>query len=429
MIRALAIALGVVALGSACGAPATPSNAKAPEAGISIALYRYGDTSYGVVDDRRWVDVAGSSILLGNIDPGAALASLVIESTDPSVRIGPCTRERMPDERDLPTAPEPRRDAYEEARRRAILEAERDMPRRYRTRRPAPAVREPAVVDRYVPIVQCDVAGKPGKYLVRIVYVSTQLSYRVHNEIAITDPSKAWIESRFALVTPPWRGTADVTLFDGVPGGIEPPSEIVRGNVTLDGGTSVLLIPGREHPAQLRRVFEGLSFGDTGEQDYNADAMSVWATLEVPDVKLVRGMTRVHVELDGEDRWIDIPAPAMKSASDEVLDRESGVDDDANKPLRIKLWIDSALRGQRQRMIVDNDGERMIEMVVLAMANTGDTEREVWLEEHVRPAKKRSVERAWPKKPSARGDTLRTKMIVKPNKTERAGYTLVYELL
>jgi hypothetical protein len=420
--------LALVAVVAACGQRATPSNSKAPEAGISIALYRHGDTSYGVVDDRRWVDIAGSSILLGNIDPGAALASLVIESTDPSVRIGPCTRERMPDERDLPTAPSPTREAYEEARRRAILEAERDMPRRYRTRRPTPAVREPAVVDRYAPIVQCDVAGPPGRYLVRIVYVSTQLAYRVHNEIEIKDPSKAWIESRFALATPPWRGTADVTLFDGVPGGIEPPKEIIRGTVTLDGGTSVLVIPGREQPAQLRRVFEGLAFGESGEQDYNADTMSVWATLEVPNVKLVRGMTRVHVELDGEDRWIDLPAPPMKSASDEVLDREAGIDDDADKPLRIKLWIDSDLRGARQRMIIDNDGERMIEMIALSMSNTGDTEREVWLEEHARPAKKRSVERAWPKKPSARGDTLRTKMIVKPRKIERAGYTLVYEL-
>ncbi len=415
MKRAALLLACMTAVG--CGSRTTPSNAKPPEAGISIALYRSGGTGYGVVDDRRWVEISGSTILLGNIDPGASLASLVLE-TSSDVRIGPCTRERLPDADDVPRSP---LDAATQQRRlelaRAQARAREYEPRRYR--RPVPVRPEPAAQpsEKFAPIVQCDVAGAPGKYLVRILYVSSTLSYRVQHDIEVRDATKATIESRFAFQTPHWRERAEVVLFDGLPGGVEPPREITRGPATLDGGTSVLIVASREVPALLRRIFEGASF-DVEDESYELDFTSVWATLEIPNVRLVPGPIRAHVELDGEDRWIDIP---MKRA-----DPKAKPDDD--EPFRVKLWIDSALRGARQRVMVENDGIRQIEVVTLTMSNTGDTVREVWLEEHARPAKRRQIDRPWPKKPSASGNTIRNKVVVKPGRVERVGYTILYEL-
>lgn len=407
-MRSVAVAALVCA---ACGPRATPSNAKTPDAGIAISLYRDGDRAYGVVDDRRWVELSGTSLLLANIDPGAALASLVIESANPKLRIGPCMRQRLPD------VPDPSKvAAYEAAVERK--QAAR-VPRRYR--QPEPARPEPRVTaERFAPIVQCDVSGPPGRHLVRVVYVSTELTYRVQHDIEVLDPSKAVIESRFAFKTPHWRERAEVTAFDGIPGGVEPPRELVRGMVTLDGGTSVLGVGAREVPAQLRRIFSGIPFDDTSEEDYSIDTLSVWATLELPGVELAPGPMRVHVQLDDEDRWIDIPVLRK--------DTRPGKDSKAtDEPLRIKLWVDSELRGGRQRVVVENDGTRIVEIVSLSMSSSASVPREVWLEEHARPAKRRSVERAWPKKPTARGNVLRNKVTVKPGRVERAGYTLVYE--
>ncbi len=413
-MRGLRVAACVVSV--ACGRHAPPSNAKPPEAGISIALYRSGKTSYGVVDDRRHVEIRGSSILLDNIDPGASLASLVIETADPRLQIGPCTRERLPDQVESNKLA-----AYE--RHVEEMRRERRLPRRYTRPAPVPP-KVTRVAERFAPIVQCNVAGTPGKYLVRIVYVSTTLGYRVQNDIEVHDATKARIESRFAVVTPPWRARAEIVVFDGLPGGAEPPRELTRGTVTLDGGTSILQIPSREMPALLRRVFEGVGFGDDGgEENYSNDTLSVWSTLEVPHLQLARGQTRVHVDLDGEDRWIDVPMQKDDRSAD--VSRDKKLDDE---PLRIKLWIDSTLRGTRQRMILQNDGVHMVEAVTLNMSNAGDAPREVWLEEHARPAKRRMIERAWPAKPSASGDRIRNKVVVKPGRVERVGYTLVYDL-
>src|SRR4249919_1045540 len=91
MKRAL-LALGL----AACTAHSTPKNVKPPDAGVTISIYAREGGGYSVVDDRRWVDIKGSSIMLANIDPGADLASLQIEPTANTLRVGSCTRERLP---------------------------------------------------------------------------------------------------------------------------------------------------------------------------------------------------------------------------------------------------------------------------------------------------------------------------------------------
>ena len=61
--------------------------------------------------------------------------------------------------------------------------------------------------------------------------------------------------------------------------------------------------------------------------------------------------------------------------------------------------------------------------MILGVGNIGETSRDVFVEEHLRPAQKRRVDHAWPKKPSAAGDVLRTKLAVKPGAIARTGYT------
>jgi hypothetical protein len=418
-MRARLALANVVALGAAaCGSHPPPVHAGPTDAGISLALYADGDRRYGIVDDRRWLDIDSSFVLLGNIDPGAALASLVIETANPAVRIGPCTRDRLP---------EVKRDALAEyGAEQERLAAER---LRNRVRRPLPNVPPPArgvlsSAPRVAPIVRCGVSGPRGRQLVRIVYVSSTLTYRAQHDVEVTDLAHTTIDSRYAVETPPWRSRADVVLFDGIPGGERTPVELARGPITLDGGTGVLAIPRREVAARLRRVYVAGTMGDDPDAEdsdprWLAESLdAVWVSLVLPGVRLSPGNVRIHVDLDGEPvRWTDIPAANLPrfEASD-------------TRPLRLALWIDDTLRGATQRNIIQNDGERMIEAFQISVTNIGDTPREVEVEERVRAAKRRRVERPWPKKPSASGDVLRSTIEVKPGKTARAGYVVVYEL-
>ena len=96
----VALSLACAALGLACarGQHAAPANVA--DAGIAIAVYDVPDrTGYAVVDDRRWVDLDGESLVLDHVDPRAALPSLVIEVADArlgALEVGACARDRIP---------------------------------------------------------------------------------------------------------------------------------------------------------------------------------------------------------------------------------------------------------------------------------------------------------------------------------------------
>jgi hypothetical protein len=391
------LALALLALGTACRAPAPPSNAKAPDAGVSIALYAGGEAGYGVVDDRRWVDIAGPTLLLPNIDPGAELASLVIEPASPALRVGACTRERMPEY--------PRKDPLEE--HAAQQRAQRHKPV------------EPAPSDRFLPVVLCEVRAKPGRYLVRLLYITKALGYRAQHDVEVTDATHAQITSRFAITTPVWQTRAELVLYDGIPGGERSPREVGRGQVTLDGSTSVIATPPRQVASQLRRIYEGavVTTGDSTELEWGRDSVqAIWVWLELAKVQIPHGPVHVHIDLPGEGiRDLDIPHTSRKQ--DDVIDA----------PLRLPLWVDEALRGSRVRITEFNDGASISERYIFSVANTGETARDVWVEEPMRKASKRKVDRAWPKKPSADRDVLRTKLDVRPGRMERTGYTLTYD--
>jgi hypothetical protein len=402
---------------AACHPHAKTVTNKAVEAGVSIAIYERDGAGYSVVDDRRWIDLAGPSVLLANIDPGADLASLVLEPSNPALKIGSCTRDRMPE---LMSPEGSALEAY--ARKRAEIEA---MDRARLPGAPVPQQprHQPAGTQasgRYLPVVRCEMTGAPGRYLVRILYVSTTLHYRAQHEVTMTDPTHATVVSRFAVTTPPWRERADVVLFDGVPGGEHPPEEITRGTIDLDGATAVLSVPARDIKSELRRVFDGavISGDDTRDANWGRESMqTVWVWLELAALHLAPGPVHVHLDLAAEGvHEIDI-APASRKQLDEP-----------GAPLRLPLWVDDDLRGTRNRTLEYNDGNALTERLAISVGNMGETPREVFVEEHLRTAAHRKIERAFPKKPAgAPGEILRSKLQVDPGKVARIGYELDYE--
>ena len=82
-------------VGAACGG--THAIPAATKPGIAITVYQVGERSYGVVDDRRVVAVAGGTILLDRIDGAAPLQALVIEplGNPGALRVTACARENL----------------------------------------------------------------------------------------------------------------------------------------------------------------------------------------------------------------------------------------------------------------------------------------------------------------------------------------------
>jgi hypothetical protein len=403
------------ALVAACSSHSTPLSSRAGAAGITIALYARGDQSFAVVDDRRWVSIAGASLMLANIDPGAELASLVIEPQDAALRIGPCVRERLPD-----LAPKDPLEEYAEIQReRRALELRLRL--EHAIGSGSGSAQKPAEPegDRFVPVVKCDASGKPGRHLVRVIYVTKRIGYRAQHDIEIKDDKRAQVTTRFAIMTPIWQQRAELVLYDGVPGGDRSPREVARGPVTLDGSTAVIAVPTREVASQVRRVYDGavITSEDSSDVMWGHDSVqAVWVWLELAKLRLAPGPVRVHLDLPGEGiRDLDVAATSRKQ------------DDTPDAALRLPLWVDESLRGSRQRIIEYNDGASLQERYLFGIANTGDATREVWIEERMRTAAKRRLDRAWPKKPTADRDILRTKLEIKVGRIERAGYTLTYD--
>ena len=374
----------LIGLAVACGrgSPVVPANAQ--REGISIALYdRREEGILGVVDDRRWVEVDDEGLVLDHVDPGAALPSLVIEPlAGGALDVGVCLRDRIPA---LPD--EPAREVHPAGARVTSARA------------------------RFAPVLHCAARGRRGRYLVRLLYVSPALSYRAQHDLTMTAPDRATVASQFAIVTPAWRARAEVTLFDGMPGSAYPPREVARGTILLDGGTAVIAVPPREARAELRRIYRGVG-QDEGESRRDSQP-AVWVWLELAGLLLAPGPVHAHVAVAGEGvRDIDVPAAGRRQG--ETM-------------LRLPLWIDDQLRGKRDRWGGSPEDPAATDKLTVSVANTGDTTREVWIEEPLRPARRRTVMHAWPSEPAIAKDLLRMKLSIKPGKLERAGFEIVYE--
>ncbi len=360
-----------------------------PPVGISIALYRDGETSYAVVDDRRFVETTGTTLVLEHVDPGAALPSLVIESLggDP-LAVGQCAREHV-----------------------RVLRGESD--------REAEGDADSAREDDSVLVdsaLRCEVTGAPGRHLVRLLYVSPGLSYRAQHDVTMTGGDRATVATRFAITTPAWSTLADVTLFDGLPGGGRAPTAIGRGAIQLDGSTAVVGGSHREVGARLRWIYDGAVRAARGVE---TDAMwgresvrSVWVWLELEDRDLPPGPVHAHVESPGEAiRDVEVPAAGRERLGD---------------TLRLPLWIDDTLHGLRTRVVIGADGASLADRFVISVANNGTEPRDVWVEERLRTTARRTLRSGWPMKPTLAHGRAQTRLLIKPGAMARTGYVIEY---
>ena len=414
--------IGAVIATACAPRPARPAS-RSLEAGVAIALYGTGDpdTAYAVVDDRRWVESSGHELALDRIDPGASLASLVIEPAGAEpLAITRCTRDVLPVvPAAVPAAVLPLHAASAELPPSVDAEAQA-VPAPPRMAAPA------ATLEAVAPTVHCAIAGPPGRRLVRIMYVSRTLGYRTQHDVAMVTPDRARLVTRFAIATPAWHEHAAITVFDGRPGGERAPTELARGQVALDGSIAILAVPPRELAARLRWVYDGAIATpelDASDAAWNAGSTrAVWVWLEVPHAALSRGPARVHVELPGE------PIRDLELAS---ASRGAPGSGDPGL-LRLPLWADGALSGTRQRLSdpgFDPDAANgaLAERLMMSIANLGDAPRDVWIEEHLRPSRRHTLAHAWPKSPATSGDLVRERVTVRPRAIVRVGYTVTYE--
>jgi hypothetical protein len=403
------LAIVAAVLGAACGGAGHASKvapANAAGAGMSIAIYdRDGLDAYGVVDDRRWIDVTGGALEIDRVDPRADLPSLVIEPmAGGALEIGTCLRDR------IPTAPVT---APDSAR---VVSAPASSPTVATAAPPAATPARPA----FAPVLHCTARGAPGRYLVRVLYVVPELGYRVQHDVTVTAQDRAAVVSRFAIVTPAWQVRAELALFDGAPGGERPPRELARGAAVFDGGIAVIAVPRRVVTARLRWIYDGAVIGHGSDDPSPRDPQwgqksqpAVWVWLELDAPALAPGPVRAHIELAGEaTRDIDVPAAGRRTTT-------AGV--------RLPLWIDDQLRGRRERRSDARNDAVLTDRFQLSIANLGEPTRDVWIEEQLRPARHRTVAGTWPSEPTIIDNRLRMKLTVRGGKIERGGFDVAYE--
>lgn len=367
-----------------------------PTEGISIAVYTAGEAGFGVVDDRRRVLVKDGVITLDRIDPAAALPSLVIEPLgDKDLTIGACVRERV----DTSAGSLERL-----AQRREPARTDPDVS----------AVLQLASV--LSPTVRCAATGASGERLVRVLYVAPSLRFRGHHDITVTADA-ATIATRFTFKTPEWKATAHVTLFEGLPGGEDPPRMLIDANVALDGGTAQLALPSRTAKPKLVTIFDGgisdeaMPITDPAWNRESRRTVMTW--VELADTRLPEGPARVHVAIPGTEAH-DVIVTAKDFAR-------------VGKALRIPIATETTLTGNR-RHVFDHLGDRgFSQRFELAVTNSGTAPREVWIEERLRPLRGRKITQAWPDaKPPVTHHAVRVRVIVAPRTTQRLGFTVDY---
>ena len=366
---------------AACSAPHRSAPVGPLTEGIAISIYGAGDSSYGVIDDRRWVTVTDGSIVLDRIEPAAALESLVIEP----IAIERCVRERS--------------DRSPDALRRL-----------------GPSHAPPAGV--LSTLVRCRVRANPGHQLVRVLYVLPALAFQTRHHLAMTAPGKATLSTLFSFPTPAWKSRGDIYLFAGLPGGDKPVREVARGKVLLDGSIALLAAPRQELTARLRTVFDGaLEAGPpTTEITWGSNsqvAVWVWAELEHP-TELAPGRVQVELALPGQPRRdLDVATTTVQLRGGR---------------LRLPLFADEQLHGSRKREVQSSSASRIVERLRVSVSNLAEVPREVWIEERLRPAHHRELTKADPASVELAGKRLTHKVVIPPRGSSGLDVTIRYDL-
>ncbi|HVK72619.1 MAG TPA: hypothetical protein VM734_04840 [Kofleriaceae bacterium] len=271
-------------------------------------------------------------------------------------------------------------------------------------------------------------AARPGRHLIRLSYATADVGwragYRVVVSAAAADGGLDAIElvPQLQLHAPGFsvRRPAHVRLIAGLPDDGEPPIEAWRGEVTLGGGdVSVRGAPSRRR-ARLERVYRGAIAGD-GENDRYPDWRSesdsaVWRELVYERAATdVAGPVRVGIaEPGGTTAWIDGAVPAVAAGA------EPGA-------VRVPLWIEPDLIGFRRKSARDLDGTVLIDEVLFSVANRGDAEVTVTVEEELRAVARPQVVFARPDgQGELRRDRYRTTFTIAPGGVGKGVVALEY---
>ena len=450
----------VVGLVAACGGP----QGAAPYAGRpGLTLTYYVEAKQGaaerlvLVEQRRWIDLgAHRTFDIDRIDDAADLETLVVESLSRqgALAIGRCLRDPLtraaPEPRPGPRAPgEPARPppvlvgrhveltvaagatvrgtivAHHVVGERRVVIIQGEEGRTVEVREDA--IRSVRYTGLGGPGVRCEIARGSGRHLVRVVYTTASLGFRaehtVHAKLDVDGVGTAEIVPRFTVDTPPWQITADVALYDGVPGGHQPPQLVFRGPIKVTGEPVVVTSAPRHAPARIDSVYRGAvaASGEAPTEPYwrHASVGEVWEWLDIAlgDHALPRGRAILDVARAGQP-----PIPMVVEADGmQRADAEAGTG-----ALQIRLWPAADLRGTRMKTPITSTGGVLAESLAFSISNAGDRPRLVVIEEVLRPAKRRRVLHPFPKKPTTRDGVLRMRVGVEPGRATRAGWVVEY---
>ena len=395
---------GVVAVALLCaachGRARVEPPVRTPGEGVTISIYQDADRRYAVVDDRRWVDVVGGAVEIDEVPPDVALASLVIEPlAGAALEVGACRRLASLGPGGAAAA-QLEEDGAGQAQ---LVAATGDPGRTFRSAQ-----------------LTCAVRGAGRRHLIRIHYVAPSLGYRALHEVSMTQADRAELSSRFAIVAPRWRRAgvrAELALYAGLPGGPRAPIVLARGAISLDGSTQLVISAPRSLPARLVRVFGGDARSDDADPrdpSWRGDAhheVRVWLELELGTSSVAEGPVHVHLEVPDEGRReLDLQATDRVSSGGQ---------------LRLPLWIDPTLHGIRLR-VVDGDAATgtLIDRLRISVSSSASLPRVVWVEEALRPARRRTIRAARPARPQVTGDLARTLLELAPGATARTSYVV-----
>jgi hypothetical protein len=391
-----------------------------------------GPDALAFVDDRRWIDLpASGELVLPELAPGAQLDSVVIEplGAPGAVAVVGCARPPTSTGavgRGGGASP----GAALIGRRVSItftggggaagvvrsadddglwLDEDGHRVRVDRARIVRLHVAVPAGVD-----VRCRVRGRPGRHLVRIAYVTTGVTWRAVHQIDATlaagGTGWATVRSGFRIAAPGWSGRADVSLCRGLPGPSAPPARVWAGALDLDTEVAVAAPP-RRVPVHVVDVYRG----------------AVTGGLEAPTDPYWRTTSQ-----SGVYAWLVVDAPLEPGAAVVTTGATAGprrvagpVERDGDRA-RIALWRERALRGLRVKTALHGDHLGLRERLSYSIANSGDAPREVWIEEELRPARRRRVRSGRPRF-DRHGDWIRARVTVPAGGLARARAQIDYE--
>lgn len=356
-MRAALLGLALVA----CTPPRQVSEPIAqPPAGLAIAMYSDGLRTLSLVDDRRTVEIRGHELVIDAIDEGAALESLVVE----------------------PASAEGQGVVIEACRRESVR---------------ATAIR-------------CKARGASGPVFVRILYVSSSLTFTA-NHYVIVAGARAAITTSFALDLPALGRRATITLHDGVPGRARTPKQVGALERELDGSTVTIETPERDVGARRLVVFDPLRTIDDEfrDADVSADMRAhAWEWVELVNTRLSTGTVRLQVDVGSDD-------PVATDADVKQLVRVDG-------NLRIPIRPDEHVRGHRERF--GSPGRDQFQFV---LTSSDLKPRHVLVEEALRLAPRRTIESGSPAKPTIVDDLARLELDIPASGTVRARFAVRYE--